>query len=177
MRPHHVFFAVFLVLLLALIFSTAYKEGFEADKCDRNTTCTSCANASGCSWCPDSKSCLATTTLKSTDPKCNQMNTIRSAFSCQDDNTIQNASRASNQVLYDFTLYKNQITDKIPPPNVFTNNDMEYSNETVMAQTKHNNDELQRFQQGLPGFVATAVENQIHPMVKGILAKNYYIQQ
>lgn len=97
------------------------------------------------------------------------MNTIRSAMSCESGN--------SNNALYDFRLYKNQITDKIPPPAIYTTEKQEYSNETVMAENNQLRHDLQNYQKQLPDIISSSMENQIGPMVKGILADNYYIQQ
>ena len=171
------FITAFMILLLAIILSIKHKEGFLENLCPTYTTCGTCAAASGCSWCPANKTCIQSTSLKSTDPQCNQMNTINSSFSCAGDETDSKDSNASNDVMYDFTLYKNRITDRIPPPNVYTNSDMEYSPETVMGAVNHLEQDLYQYQQGLPGIIASSMENQIGPMVKGVLGNNYYIQQ
>ena len=173
----------FIILCIALGYSQHIKEGFLDDYCASNTDCVTCANASGCSWCPNEKRCLSSRILKSTDPKCNQGNTISAAFRCQDaTDTISEVpegpeTNASNQVLYDFTLYKDLITDKIPPPNAFTTEQKEYSPETVMANSNHLARDIRNLYTDLPNVMATALQQQIRPMVKGILSDNYLIQQ
>ena len=56
------------------------------------------------------------------------------------------------------------------------NRDIEYSPETVMSNVTNMRNDLQLYQQQLPFIVASSVENNISPMVKGILSDNYYIQ-
>ena len=102
------------------------------------------------------------------------MNTIHSAMGCE---ASVSSESDSNHALYDFRLYKNQITDKIPPPAIYTTEKQAYSNETVMAVNNEIRHDLQNYQKQLPDIIASSMENQITPMVKGILANNYYIQQ
>ena len=182
------------VIIITIILSVLWwthqeKEGFLTDYCAANTDCIMCANASGCSWCQGENRCLSSRILKSTDPKCNQSNTISASFRCQDasEMTDQDTSEisvpvgpetnASNQVLFDFTLYKNQIEDKIPPPNAFTTEELEYTPETVMANTNQLRTDVKNLYGDIPEVMATALQNQIKPMVKGILSDNYLIQQ
>ena len=161
-----------------MVISTNVKEGFLEDYCRAHQTCFDCTNASGCSWCPQKKTCLLSTSLKSTDPHCNQNNTLSSSFLCKSEiqDKIPSDAVVSHDVLYDYALYRNQITDRIPPPNVFTTSDMEYSPETVMGNVNHLEKELKLNQANLPGIIATTVQNNIRPMVNGILSDNYYIQ-
>lgn len=179
-----IFFITAFILLFALLWCTQKKkEGFLEDYCAANKTCVTCADASGCSWCPNENRCLSSRILKSTDPKCNQSNTISAAFRCQDatkslkDDPLGAETNASNQVLYDFTLYKNQIKDKIPPPNAFTTEEKEYSPETVMANTNQLAMDVRNLYQELPDVMATSLQNYIKPMMKGILSDNYLIHQ
>ena len=177
------FFITAMILLCIALWSTQQqKEGFLSDYCASNKTCTTCADASGCSWCQNEKRCLSSSILKSTDPKCNQSNTISAAFRCEDaTNTLKGVplgpeTNASNQVLYDFTLYKNQIKDKIPPPNAFTTEEKQYSPETVMANSNQLAKDVQNLYKELPDVMATSLQNYIKPMMKGILSDNYLIQ-
>jgi hypothetical protein len=85
-------------------------------------------------------------------------------------------SEVENDIMYDYSLYKNRITDKIPPPNVFTNGEMKVSNEDMMSNMNNVRNEIQNVHQELPGIIASSVEDQIKPMVKGVLSENYYIQ-
>ncbi len=178
MRPHQILLAIFAILLIFLYFSKKTKEGFLNEYCRTYKDCTSCASASGCSWCPASKVCLDSRTLKSTDTSCNQMNTINSSFLCKAElsDEIPPEAVISEDIMYDFTLYKNQITDKIPPPNLYMNGDLQYTNEDVLSNINELRDMIQNYQEGLPGIVASSVVNNIQPMVKGILSENYYIQ-
>jgi len=179
---HSFFITALAILFVVLWWSQTVKEGFQEDYCAANKSCITCADASGCSWCPNDTRCLSSRILKSTDPKCNQENTISAAFRCEDaTDTVTTVpvgpeTNASNQVLYDFTLYKNQIKDKIPPPNAFTNKELEYSPETVMANSNRLENDIQNLYKNLPDVIATALQNQVKPMMKGILSDNYLIQ-
>ena len=176
------FITAFIILIVVLWFSQKQKEGFLTDYCSSNKTCVTCADSSGCSWCPNENRCLSSRILKSTDPKCNQSNTISAAFRCQDAiKTIQDVplgpeTNASNQVLYDFTLYKNQIKDKIPPPNAFTTKEKQYSPETVMANTNMLANDVKNLYREIPDVMVTSLQNYIKPMMKDILSDNYLIQ-
>lgn len=174
-----IFITVFILLFLLMAVSTYYKKEYFEDYCSQNNTCSSCANSSGCSWCPSAKRCLSSTSLRSTDKKCNQMNTISSAFLCNTRGTIDmndTIDSNSHNQQHDFTLYNGQIADRVRPPNVYMNRDIEYSPETVMSNVTNMRNDLQLYQQQLPFIVASSVENNISPMVKGILSDNYYIQ-
>jgi hypothetical protein len=175
------FITAFIILFMVLWWTYHKKEGFLTDFCAMNKDCISCADASGCSWCQNENRCIMNSILKSTDPNCNQSNTISAAFRCEDAlNTsvpVGPETNASNQVLYDFTLYKNQIKDKIPPPNAFTTEELQYSPETVMANTNQLRMDIKNLYTDMPDVMATALQNQIQPMVKGILSDNYLIQQ
>ncbi len=169
---------VLFILLILLIISKYTKEGFLSDYCSQNKDCKSCANSSGCSWCPTDKICLMSTSLKSTDKSCNQMNSISSTFRCESEieNKIPPDSVVEKDILYDYTLFRNQIANKIPPPNVYTTEHEEYSPETIMGNMNNIQNDLSNYQQNIPDIIASTVQNQIKPMVKGILSDNYYIQ-
>jgi hypothetical protein len=174
-------FFIAILLIIVLWWTHQKKEGFLTDYCASNKDCISCADASGCSWCQNEKRCLSSRILKSTDPKCNQSNTISASFPCGDASrttaTVGPETNASNQVLYDFTLYKNQIEDRIPPPNAFTTKQLQYTPETVMANTNQLRMDVKNLYTNIPDVMATALQNQIAPMMKGILSDNYLIQQ
>lgn len=182
MRYNTIFIAVIAIVCIVILYVTAkQKDGFMNGYCNQYTDCTSCANASGCSWCPESKFCLNSTTLKSTDNSCNQMNTISSAFRCKaaEEDTVSptlQSDISSGNVMYDFSLYKNRITDKIPPPNVYTSGEVKTSSADIMSDMNSIRTDLRNYQKELPGIISSAVENQIKPMVKGVLSDNYYIQ-
>jgi hypothetical protein len=61
-----------------------------------------------------------------------------------------------------------QLDDKKKPPNVYMAKDMEYTNETVMAETEQLKKELANLKMSLPGLMAQTVHEQMKPMVKGI---------
>jgi hypothetical protein len=180
MKTKHFFMTALVILLLAVLYTQSTKEGFLADYCAKNKTCMDCSSASGCSWCPKSNVCLTSTTLKSTDKSCNQNNTIASSFRCPSAGGIEVPTLpeaiASNNVMYDFALYKNRITDKIPPPNLYMAGEMKVSNEDLLSNMNDVRNDIKNYKIEMPSIIASTVEQNIKPMVKGILSDNYYIQ-
>lgn len=180
MKLKYTFITILVFLMLFMIFTQKYKEGFLNDYCGKHKSCMECSSASGCSWCPKAKSCLTSTTLKSTDKTCNQMNTISSSFRCPSAEGVEPPTLpeaiASDDVMYDFSLYKNRITDKIPPPNLYMAGTTKVSNEDLLSNMNDVRNDIKNNQLQLPGLITSTIENQIKPMVKGVLAENYYIQ-
>ncbi len=173
------YYILFVITYVILYFVfKKYREGFQGSRCNTFQDCTSCAGASGCSWCPKSKVCLNSTSLKSTDKECNQMNTISSDFRCKTiaDNEIPPPDVVLNDEKYDFTLFKDKIKNRIPPPNAYTSGKVEYSAADVMSNMNDVRNTVANYQLQLPGIISSSVEGQIQPMVKGILSQNYYIQ-
>jgi hypothetical protein len=180
MKTMYIFSGALVFLIIFVVLTQKYKEGFQQNYCSKFNSCTTCSSSSGCSWCPKSNVCLTSTSLKSTDKECNQNNTIASSFRCPSEQgptppTLPEAI-ASNEVLYDFSLYKNRITDKIPPPNAYTSGTLNVSNEDLLSNMNDVRNDIQNYKLEMPGIIASSVENQIKPMVKGVLAENYYIQ-
>jgi hypothetical protein len=181
MKQLSFFIISFIILFIVLAISVKHKEGFLDTYCTTNTNCTDCANSSGCSWCPTNNVCLSSTSLKTTDKKCNQYNVVSSAFKCKMKNgggggDGDGDGDGGGVDGVDFDLYKNQIADKIPPPNVFTSSQQQYSPETVVADVNNLRMEFDNYRKEFPDIIASTVQDQIKPMVKGVLAENYYIQ-
>lgn len=180
MKVKYFFMTALVILMLAVLFTQKTKEGFQEQYCQRFKNCMDCSSASGCSWCGKGNICLTSTTLKSTDKECNQMNTISSSFLCPGAGGIETPTLpeaiASDDIMYDFSLYKNRITDKIPPPNLYMAGEIKVSNEDLLSNMNDVRNDITNYQQEMPGIIASSVEEQIKPMVKGILAENYYIQ-
>jgi hypothetical protein len=180
MHAKYFFMTALVILMLLVLFTQNTKEGFLQDYCAQYKSCTDCSSASGCSWCPKSNVCLTSTTLKSTDADCNQMNTIASSFRCPSAEGVEPptlpAAIASDDVMYEFSLYKNRITDKIPPPNLYMAGDVKVSNQDLLSNMNDVRNDIANYKTEMPGIISSAVENQIKPMVKGVLAQNYYIQ-
>jgi len=180
METKYFFMTALIILLLVMLFTQNKKEGFLNNYCGNFKDCMSCSSSSGCSWCPKSKACLTSTTLKSTDPDCNQNNTITSSFRCPSVEGVEPptlpAAIASDDVMYEFSLYKNRITDKIPPPNLYMAGDIKVSNEDLLSNMNDVRNDIANYKVEMPGIIASTLEQQIKPMVKGILAENYYIQ-
>jgi hypothetical protein len=168
--------ALFLFLALLSCFlndQLRTSESFQDSYCDAYDTCTTCANASGCTWCPKAKKCLIRTALKSTDPKCNPMNTVSSSFLCKgamgEEGQGQGQEATSTPFHGDKELYEQQIADKIPPPMVWMTEKAEYSPETVMAELRHAQEKWEMDQKRLPGLIVDAVQPIVQPMVRGTL--------
>jgi len=180
MKTKHIVILQLIILIIFFIASYAYRQKIIEkfiSYCDEYKDCQSCANASGCSWCPKSKVCLTSTLLKSTDKNCNQMNTINSSFRCKSsidgeipppDVTFENQ--------YDFVLYKDKIADRTPPPNAYMSGKVHYSPADIMSNMNDIRNYVDNLHIELPGIISSSVENEIQPMVKGILSQNYYIQ-
>ena len=179
MRLRYLFVPALIFLVFIVIVTHKQKEGFFADYCAQYKSCMDCSNSSGCSWCSKNNVCLTSTTLKSTDKECNQMNTISSSFLCPSGSIEPpNLPDAidSNEIMYDFSLYKNRITDKIPPPNLYMINEFKVSNEDILSNMNDVRNDITNYKTEMPGIITSTVEQQMKPMVKGILAENYYIQ-
>ena len=53
---------------------------------------------------------------------------------------------------------------------------MKVSNEDLMSNMNDVRNDITNYKIEMPGIIASTVEDNIKPMVKGILAENYYIQ-
>lgn len=158
---------ILLVVLLAFHMSVQYRqqsiEKFVNNPCRDITDCTPCAEKQECTWCTSSKQCLSREEIKGTDTLCNQVNLVHIPNMCSTHNTQSNQSKQSN--------HSNQINDMPRPPNVFLNDEAEYTTETVMAQTSQLRNELKHLQDSLPSLMAQTVQEQMRPMVKGIMCE------
>lgn len=64
-----------------------------------------------------------------------------------------------------FENYKEgRIRNKVPPPNVYLTDEMEYSPETVMANVNDVRQEVQRYQMELPNLVAVYVNDHMRQL-------------
>ena len=172
----HFFITSLIILILIMLFTKKQKEGFLNDYCKQYNDCETCAETGGCSWCSKAKLCVYSKDLKSTD-ECNQNNVTNSSFMCN--STLYDKIPPQNSVnidLEDYDFYKNEIKNKIPPPNVYTNEDILYSKEDIMSSMNNVRNDIKNLNTGLPGIISSSIENNIKPMVKGILSDNYYIQ-
>ena len=150
------------LLFLIVLLSISVKERF-ISQCS-GTDCKSCADQSGCSWCASANACIPTQSIKSTDPDCNLLNVISSSFLCNITDTSQLYAPKDEQ------LYKNQVADRVRPPNVYMAEDMEYTPETVMANLNEVRQTVDRYNIQLPDIIATSVTDSIQPMVRGIIS-------
>jgi K+ transporter len=58
-------------------------------------------------------------------------------------------------------LYKERIKNKVPPPNVYMTDEMEYTPETVMANVNDVRQMVQRYQTQLPNMVSSCLQDNI----------------
>ena len=135
-------FILVLLLIAVLAFRLRSAEGFEADSCGMHQSCKMCASAEGCSWCPKTSECKRSSFLTLENKDCNQNNSISSTDQCEKDKTPQID-------LKDDLLYRDRIADRVRPPNVYSNPEMEYSNESVMANVSDLRSEVKRVDQQL----------------------------
>jgi hypothetical protein len=91
------------------------------------------------------------------------LNVISSSFLCNITDTSQLYAPKDEQ------LYKDQVTDRVRPPNVYMAEDMEYTPETVMANLNDVRQTVDRYNTQLPDIIATSVTDSIQPMVRGII--------
>ena len=152
MKIEQIALLIFLIFLIILTITSMYKEQFLNQECQTNTDCKSCANSSGCSWCPSKNVCIQSKSIRSTD-ECNQMNTISSSFTCD---------------------LQDSISEKPKPPNVYTTPHMEYSNETVMAEMKHIKHDITNFQHELPRIITNTMQNSMKPLLIGALLNDSF---
>lgn len=62
-------------------------------------------------------------------------------------------------------------------PHVYTNPKSAYSNEDIAALIDTLRKDLTRYHQELPETIATTIQDQIEPAIKGVLSRNYYVPQ
>ena len=55
-------------------------------------------------------------------------------------------------------------------------NELKVSNQDLLSNMNDVRNDIKNYRTEIPGIIASSVEEQIKPMVKGILAENYYIQ-
>jgi len=131
----------FLLLVWLFIRTTHYKEQFADATCADYDTCVSCANKTGCAWCPSTKACV------SDDTACDGK--VNDAPLCQADASMpQEAGKTiSNTDVEENPLYHDQIQDRPAPPMVYLNKNMTYTPETVMANVSELRDDVHQLKQ------------------------------
>ena len=138
-------------------------EGFQEEyKCSEYTDCKTCADSSGCSWCPKAKLCIFSKNILSTG-ECNQMNVLNSSSGCDVKNNSSSMGNKRKNKRYDLSLYENQINNKFVPPNVYTAHNVEYSNEDVISNTNNVRNEIDNLRKDMPYICSRAVYNIINP--------------
>ena len=151
------FIILLFILVIAFFVSHYYKESFEVSTCTQQTSCQTCANANGCSWCPQTSTCYISSDLTMENPDCNQNNTVAAAFQCPSAETTQPDVATS---LTSDSMYQNQVADKVRPPNAYSNPEMEYSNETVMAELHDVREQIKNGQAMIPGQIQQQIVEQ-----------------
>ncbi len=169
-------FLLLILIILGLYKTNRIKENFIDNYCSKYNDCKTCAESSGCSWCPKSQVCLSNNSLKSTDKNCNQMNTISSGFRCSSEiaGEFPNNGVQTTKHFTDKTLWEDKIANKLPPANVGISDTVYYSNEDLTSNMNQIRNTTKNLITELPSIISTTVEDQIAPMVKGILSSNHY---
>jgi hypothetical protein len=89
--------------------------------------------------------------------------------------TIQAAYKGNSNPTTE-PLYRDQIADRVRPPNVGITDDMQYTPETVMGNLNEVRQTLAAYHTQLPDIISSSVEDSIQPMVKGLLSATYHRQ-
>jgi hypothetical protein len=97
------------------------------------------------------------------------MNTITSDFRCKAESESLGKERSPIDAQFDFTLYKDRIKNKLPPPNTYTSGKVEYSSADLTSNMNEIRNTVNNLTLGLPGIISSSIENEIKPMVKGVL--------
>ena len=150
-------------LLLLFFITRQYIDSFEnVAACNTYTACETCANADGCSWCPEKNQCFSNDSSADEKQKrpagCNIMNAIAIPDRCSVDSSIPQLDPITD--ITD-SLYKPLILDTIKPPNVYMTTDAQYTPETVMANVNDVRQEVQRYQMALPNVISHYVDNKL----------------
>ena len=150
-------------LLLLFFITRQYIDSFEnAAACNTYTACETCANADGCSWCPEKNRCFSNDSSADEKQKrpagCNIMNAIAIPDRCSVDSSIPQLDPITD--ITD-SLYKPLILDTIKPPNVYMTTNAQYTPETVMANVNDVRQEVQRYQMALPNVISHYVDNKL----------------
>ena len=170
-------------LLLLFFITRQYIDSFEnVAACNTYTACETCANADGCSWCPEKNRCFSNDSSADEKQKrpagCNIMNAIAIPDRCSVDSSIPQldavpygtavgANAGSNSPGFDSynvttdSLYKPLILDTIKPPHVYMTTDAQYTPETVMANVNDVRQEVQRYQTALPNVISHYVDHKL----------------
>jgi hypothetical protein len=150
-------------LLLLFFITRQYIDTFEnVAACTTYTACETCANADGCSWCPEKNRCFSNDSSADEKQKrpagCNIMNAISIPDRCSVDSSIPQLDPIAD--ITD-SLYKPLILDTIKPPNVYMTTNAQYTPETVMANVNDVRQEVQRYQTALPNVISHYVDNKL----------------
>lgn len=150
-------------LLLLFFITRQYIDSFEnVAACNTYTACETCANADGCSWCPEKNRCFSNDSSADEKQKrpagCNIMNAIAIPDRCSVDSSIPQLDPITD--ITD-SLYKPLILDTIKPPNVYMTTNAQYTPETVMANVNDVRQEVQRYQTALPNVISHYVDNKL----------------
>ncbi len=134
-----------IALVIALYYTVQLKEEFIDKYCNENRTCKQCSNRIGCAWCSEAKKCIQKSAVGN-DPKCSADTAIIDSLDC-----------AATTATTDVEEAYNEEPQKPQPPMVFTNPEMQYSPETLMANIGKIGADVTKLQQELPELVRTTV--------------------
>jgi hypothetical protein len=150
----------FIALLLALYYTVQLKEEFIDKYCNEHRTCKDCSRTVGCAWCGDAKKCIQKSAVGN-DPKCSADTAIIDSLNCVDTNGKEDAEKTQLEDRNGVEAY-NEMTQKPQPPMIFTNPEMQYSPETVMANIGKIGADMTALQRDLPEMVRTTVRQSMN---------------
>lgn len=161
--PRSWVYTIFVALLLSLYYTVQLKEEFIDKYCNENRTCKECSNRIGCAWCSEAKKCIQKSAVGN-DPKCSADTAIIDSLDCAKTN-----GKTEQTPLEDSTGVEayNEMAQKPQPPMVFTNPEMQYSPETLMASIGKIGADMTALQRDLPEMVRTTVRQSMDQSTKG----------
>lgn len=142
-----------ILFLLSHIYNTVQIQGFLGNICGDAQDCKSCAEKSGCSWCPATNTCLISSEIKASDSQCNQMNTVTSVDACNakslssPTNDILNGNPYTDAGVIDH-MYRGRVQNKASPPAVYLSGKADYTPQTIMANLNNLRNDLNLYKQG-----------------------------
>jgi hypothetical protein len=151
-------YAVFLALIIALYYTVQLKEEFIDRYCNEHRTCKDCTRRIGCAWCGEAKKCVLKTSMNG-DPKCNADTAIMDSLNCTA-TSVEKEEPTQLEEAY------HEVRQKPQPPMVFTNSEMQYSPETIMASVGKIGTDVTKLQQDLPEMIRTTVRQSMKGSTK-----------
>lgn len=145
---------VFIALLIALYYTVQIKEEFIDKYCNEHRTCKDCARTVGCAWCAEGKKCIQKSAVGN-DPKCGADTAVTDSMDCVTQEATTNSEKSQLEESY------HEMEQKPQPPTVFTNPEIQYSPETVMATVGKIGSDMTALQRDLPEMIRSTVRQSL----------------